>query len=56
MIEVTDVEDNVWYSGYIVFPALGVLCGWVSLFIEARKIRQDGENKFSFEEENIIDN
>jgi len=33
MLEVFDVENNVWYSGeFLLFPIVAVISGWISLY------------------------
>jgi hypothetical protein len=44
MIEVLKSERNVWRSGiFLLFPFAATICGWISLFISAKKIIKQPE-------------
>jgi hypothetical protein len=39
MLGVLGVEENVWHSGFIIFPFAAVIAGWISVCISSEKIR-----------------
>jgi hypothetical protein len=39
MIGVLGIESDVWHSGFLFFPFIAVVSGWISLFISRKKIR-----------------
>ncbi len=42
MLEILDVEENVWHSGWFMwFPVIGIIAGWISLFIARKKVEAD---------------
>lgn len=49
MIGMLLMHENVWHSGFIVFPFAAVIAGWISVCISREKIRsscyvQEGSN------------
>ena len=41
MMEVTGVEERIWQSGlFLLFPAVAIIAGWISLAISKQKINQ----------------
>ncbi|HEV7780963.1 MAG TPA: hypothetical protein VGO58_06835 [Chitinophagaceae bacterium] len=41
VMEILHVEDDVWHSEFIWFPAGAVIAGWVSLFTLYEKVKAD---------------
>lgn len=40
MIGVLGGWDNVWHSGgFLIFPLVATVCGWISLFVSEKKIK-----------------
>jgi hypothetical protein len=39
MLGVLGVEENVWNSGFIVFPFTAVIAGWISVCVSKERIR-----------------
>jgi hypothetical protein len=42
MIGLLGVEQDVWHSGFIVFPFAAVIVGWISVCISRESIRSAG--------------
>lgn len=41
MLEVLKVEDDIWQSGgYLIFPVLAVITGWISLGFSRKKVME----------------
>jgi hypothetical protein len=41
MLEILNVENKVWRSGFLVFPLVGVLAGWISLYVARKQVQAD---------------
>ena len=39
MIGILIIHDDVWHSGFIIFPFAAVIAGWISVCIAKEKIR-----------------
>jgi hypothetical protein len=39
MLEILDVEKDVWNSGFLIFPFAAVITGWVSVCVSKERIR-----------------
>ncbi|MFI5129572.1 MAG: hypothetical protein ACHQFX_06255 [Chitinophagales bacterium] len=39
MIGVLGVHEDVWHSGFIIFPFAALIAGWISVFVSKEKIR-----------------
>src|SRR5882672_8227977 len=38
MLETLKVEKDVWHSGYIIFPFVAVVAGWISVSLSRQRI------------------
>jgi hypothetical protein len=38
MIGVLDWGENIWNSGYLIFPFAAVVAGWISAYVSSEKI------------------
>jgi hypothetical protein len=57
MLEVLNVEENIWYSGsFLLFPVTAIFSGWISLNISKEKIKNiNREMLLNFPEQGIPD-
>ena len=39
MIGVLGVDEDVWHSGFIIFPFAALIAGWISVCVSKEKIR-----------------
>jgi hypothetical protein len=39
MIGILIIHDDIWHSGFIIFPFAAVIAGWISVCIAKEKIR-----------------
>jgi hypothetical protein len=39
LIGVLGIEEDVWHSGYIIFPFAAVIAGWISVCVSKETIR-----------------
>ena len=44
MLEILKVEEDVWHSGFLIFPIAGVVAGWISLIVSRRKIESSSRD------------
>ena len=49
LIEITGIHEDVWQSGFIVFPFAAMIAGWISTCVSNEKIR----SSCYFQEESI---
>jgi hypothetical protein len=51
MLEVFDVEDNVWHSDqFLLFPIVAVISGWISLYNFRNKLKYTEVDETEFSE------